>query len=171
MNAVAESAHTTPNLTLLFMGMVVVLVAGHLLLFLWLKRYSEQQVAAQEDATEALPPRDKSRVRKWKPLFDTARTELEKTIASMPDEIRVEADRVPWTLQKWSDEGILGLFSGYEGDRLSEGGNIQLFLGDIYLYCAADMDDYRDELRTTYLHELGHHLGWDEDDLELRGLG
>jgi predicted Zn-dependent protease with MMP-like domain len=25
-------------------------------------------------------------------------------------------------------------------------------------------------VRLTYLHELGHFLGWDESDLEIRGL-
>jgi len=25
-------------------------------------------------------------------------------------------------------------------------------------------------VRITYLHELGHYLGWDESDLEARGL-
>jgi len=29
---------------------------------------------------------------------------------------------------------------------------------------------YREEVRVTYLHELGHYLGWDEDDLTARGL-
>lgn len=27
------------------------------------------------------------------------------------------------------------------------------------------------KFRLTYLHELGHYLGWDEGDLERRGLG
>jgi predicted Zn-dependent protease with MMP-like domain len=29
---------------------------------------------------------------------------------------------------------------------------------------------FEDKVRITYLHELGHHLGLDEDDLEERGL-
>jgi predicted Zn-dependent protease with MMP-like domain len=29
---------------------------------------------------------------------------------------------------------------------------------------------FRDEVRLTYLHELGHYLGWDEDELAARGL-
>ena len=29
---------------------------------------------------------------------------------------------------------------------------------------------FRDEVHTTYLHELGHYLGLDEDDLTERGL-
>ena len=33
-----------------------------------------------------------------------------------------------------------------------------------------DVEIFRDECRLTYLHELGHYLGWDEDDLTARGL-
>ncbi|NCC93758.1 MAG: hypothetical protein EOM10_10815, partial [Opitutae bacterium] len=29
---------------------------------------------------------------------------------------------------------------------------------------------YRDEVRVTYYHELGHYLGLEEGDLEERGL-
>jgi predicted Zn-dependent protease with MMP-like domain len=38
-------------------------------------------------------------------------------------------------------------------------------------FCVEEGGDFTDEVRVTYLHELGHHLGWDEDDLEGRGLG
>ena len=38
-------------------------------------------------------------------------------------------------------------------------------------FCADEGEDFDDEVRLTYLHELGHHLGWDEGDLEARGLG
>ena len=34
----------------------------------------------------------------------------------------------------------------------------------------ADHDSLVEELRITLLHEIGHHLGWDEDDLAARGL-
>ena len=33
-----------------------------------------------------------------------------------------------------------------------------------------DRDELVEQLRITLLHEVGHHLGWDEDDLEARGL-
>jgi predicted Zn-dependent protease with MMP-like domain len=29
---------------------------------------------------------------------------------------------------------------------------------------------FREEVRTTFLHELGHYLGLDEDELTERGL-
>jgi len=37
--------------------------------------------------------------------------------------------------------------------------------------CAEEEEhDYRDEVGTTFLHELGHYLGWDEDEVAERGL-
>ena len=34
-----------------------------------------------------------------------------------------------------------------------------------------DPDTFREEVRITFLHELGHLLGLDEEDLDVRGLG
>ena len=38
------------------------------------------------------------------------------------------------------------------------------------IQAASDEVAYREEIRITYLHELGHYFGMDEDDLEARGL-
>ena len=32
------------------------------------------------------------------------------------------------------------------------------------------IEAFREETRLTYLHELGHYLGWGEDELAARGL-
>ena len=37
-------------------------------------------------------------------------------------------------------------------------------------FAEGDVEVFRDEVRLTYLHELGHYFGWDEDDLTARGL-
>jgi predicted Zn-dependent protease with MMP-like domain len=47
---------------------------------------------------------------------------------------------------------------------------ILLFLENIWDYAGGDTGLYRDEVRITYYHELGHYLGWDEDELSRRGL-
>lgn len=107
----------------------------------------------------------------WQEIEAAARKVIEETIASLPEPVRLEAEAVPCELLQWSDDGeSLGYFSGFEPDHLSESGVISLFLGEIFDYCRAHRLSFEDELRTTYLHELGHHLGWDEDDLEARGL-
>jgi predicted Zn-dependent protease with MMP-like domain len=69
----------------------------------------------------------------------------------------------------------LGLFVGEE---LAESGQtlapmpaqIILFLDNIWDQAEGAPDIYREEVRTTYLHELGHYLGLDEIDLDDRGL-
>ena len=35
---------------------------------------------------------------------------------------------------------------------------------------ASSREDLEEEIRITVLHEIGHHLGWDEDELAERGL-
>ncbi len=107
----------------------------------------------------------------WQDIEATARRVIRETIASLPDPVRQEAEAVPCELLQWSDDGeSLGYFSGFEPDHLSDIGVISLFLGEILDYCHQHHLPFENELRTTYLHELGHHLGWDEDDLEARGL-
>ena len=73
------------------------------------------------------------------------------------------------------DEDILGLFVGHEhGAELAESQplppQILLFLDNIWDQAEGDETAYRDEVRLTYLHELGHYLGWDEDEVARRGL-
>lgn len=70
---------------------------------------------------------------------------------------------------------ILGLFSGESyGTELSHDNpvppQIMLYLQNLWEFAEEDLEAFSDEVRTTYLHELGHYLGWDEDDLAARGL-
>ena len=48
---------------------------------------------------------------------------------------------------------------------------IILFLENIRDAAEGDEAVYREEVRATLLHELGHYLGLDETDLDERGLG
>ena len=70
---------------------------------------------------------------------------------------------------------ILGLFVGHE--HLGELATAQplppqilLFIDNIWDQAEGDETVFRDEVRLTYLHELGHYLGWDEDEIARRGL-
>jgi predicted Zn-dependent protease with MMP-like domain len=70
---------------------------------------------------------------------------------------------------------ILGMFSGDpHGTELSSDlplpPQILLYLDNLWDFAEENLDVFRDEVRTTYLHELGHYFGWDEDDLAARGL-
>lgn len=70
---------------------------------------------------------------------------------------------------------ILGLFTGDpHGTELSHDNpappQILLYVDNLWDFAEQDVNVFREEVRTTYLHELGHYLGWDEDDLAARGL-
>ncbi len=70
---------------------------------------------------------------------------------------------------------ILGLFSGDAyGTELSrdlpQPPQILLYLQNLWEFAEKDVSIFEEEVRTTYLHELGHYFGWDEDDVAARGL-
>lgn len=70
------------------------------------------------------------------------------------------------------------LFGLYEGTPLSErGGSYTMVVPDrIVIFrgplerAFADPDEIREEVRITVLHELAHHLGFDEDRIADLGL-
>ena len=103
----------------------------------------------------------------------------------LPPEVRSPALAVPVCYEPYPNQGILaegwepdilGLFVGHEhGGELREDPaplppQILLFLENLWDYAEGDEGIYRDEVRLTYLHELGHYLGWDEDEVARRGL-
>lgn len=103
----------------------------------------------------------------------------------LPAEVRAAAEGVPVCYESWPNEAILaegwepdilGLFVGHEhggelrSDEVPLPPQILLFLENIWDYAEGDEAIYRDEVRLTYLHELGHYLGWDEDEVAARGL-
>lgn len=102
----------------------------------------------------------------------------------LPPEVRQLAERVPVSFEPTPgpavlDEGwepdILGLFVGHPvHGELADGQplppQILLFLDNLWDYAEGDVEIYRDEVRLTYYHELGHYLGWDEEELTRRGL-
>ena len=111
----------------------------------------------------------------WEDLFERADKTIKSTIASLPPPIREHAEKVATLLEKWphdeSDPDMLGQFHGFEENHISETlGPIFIFIGPIYELCQAEDSPFEQEVRLTYLHELGHFLGLDEGDLEERGL-
>ncbi len=103
----------------------------------------------------------------------------------LPAEVRAAAAAVPVCYETVPNDAILaegwepdilGLFVGHEhgaelrSDETPLPPQILLFLDNIWDYAEGDMHIYRDEVRLTYLHELGHYLGWDEDEVAERGL-
>jgi len=110
--------------------------------------------------------------------------EVERAIGSLPEEVQREAQTVPVVFEMRPtddmlgpdiDENILGLFVG---EPLADRGatldplpaQILLFLENLWDFVEADKALFREEVRITYLHELGHYFGWDEDDLAQRDI-
>jgi len=102
-----------------------------------------------------------------------ARRVVAATLAELPRELQTEARGVPCLFQEWNedDPDLLGLYSDFAPGEVSEAnGPIILYLGAIEEYCAEEGGDFEEEVRLTFLHELGHHFGWGEGELEERGL-
>ncbi|MCE0522557.1 MAG: metallopeptidase family protein [Methylacidiphilales bacterium] len=111
---------------------------------------------------------------RWEMLKARAQNVLEQTLAELPPEVLAEAQKVPVLFEKRcpDDPEILGTYGHFEPGEISPAnGPIVLYLAAIDDFCAEEGEDFATEVRLTFLHELGHHFGWDEDDLEARGLG
>jgi predicted Zn-dependent protease with MMP-like domain len=115
-------------------------------------------------------------------LCDLATAEVEATLADLPAPLRERAAQLPVTFERVPNAGLqadgiapdtLGLFTGgemAEEDAVPMPAQIILFLENIWDFADGDDEIYCDEVQTTFMHELGHFLGLDEDDLYDRGL-
>ncbi|EIP98094.1 hypothetical protein OpiT1DRAFT_02544 [Opitutaceae bacterium TAV1] len=106
------------------------------------------------------------------------RRKLPADIARLAERVTVHFDALPdedMLREEGFEPDILGLFSGTAyNEELSQDQpmppQIFLYLENLWDFAEGDPQIFRDEVRLTYLHELGHYLGWDEDDLAARGL-
>jgi predicted Zn-dependent protease with MMP-like domain len=110
-------------------------------------------------------------------VVGAAQRQLPPLLRKAAAHVVVHYDRVPAqdVLTEGFPPDILGLFSGDpHGTELAHDlpapPQIQLYLDNLWDFAEADEEVFREEVRTTYLHELGHYFGWDEDDLAARGL-
>jgi predicted Zn-dependent protease with MMP-like domain len=119
---------------------------------------------------------------KIKKLEKLAVDEVETVLAALPAPLTGPARQVPVLFERLPDpelqkSGIeadtLGLFTGpelaHEGDEPMPP-QIILFLENLWDEAEGDELAFRNEVRITYLHELGHYLGLNEEDLFKRGL-
>lgn len=102
-------------------------------------------------------------------------------LASLPANLRDEAEQCVIELcldsscvEEQADTDLLGLFlgnaRGHPPQSLDELPRIQLFLDHLWDFAEGEVPMYRAEVRTTLLHELGHFLGLNEDEVEALGL-
>jgi len=120
----------------------------------------------------------------WEKLTRLAQDELDATLAALPAPLRKRASQLPVILEAVPNAGLvadgikpdtLGVFTGPSfGDEDNSASplppQIILFLTNLWEFAGEQEALFRHEIRTTYLHELGHYLGLEEDDLFERGL-
>jgi len=107
-----------------------------------------------------------------------ARQEVERVLSELPHDIRRVLDDVTIIVrssQGREERDLLGLFSGLTHvDGIpsdpEHAPTITLFTDNLLDYVNGSKDAYLQECRTTILHEIGHYLGWNEEEVESRGL-
>lgn len=116
-------------------------------------------------------------------LEKIAEAEITHLSAKLPPEVRAALEDLPVHLQARPEadvvedfgDDLLGLFSG---EAMQERGEtlipappqIHLYLSNIWKAAGYDPVIYREEVLITLLHELGHYLGWDEEDMKRYGI-
>jgi predicted Zn-dependent protease with MMP-like domain len=110
---------------------------------------------------------------------------VDEALALVPAEFRPYLTGVPVVIEDWAPDALLDelgvaeddtLYGLYSGRALTEGlresgelpSRITLYRGPLLEDCE-DEAELRDEIATTVIHELAHHLGIDEDRLEELG--
>ena len=119
----------------------------------------------------------------WNEWLTHAEREVASVINALPPALRKEAREVTVSYERKParaliadgiEEDTLGLFVG---SAFPESGHaapipqqIILYLENILEMGEGDLEFFREDVRETFLHELGHYLGLDEDGLIERGL-
>jgi predicted Zn-dependent protease with MMP-like domain len=104
--------------------------------------------------------------------------QVAETQGALPDPIRARAIEVPVFLKPAGSGKIgacLGVFEGYtllQGPptQPDEMPRITLFFDTLARTTNYQRTAFLHEVQVTYLHELGHYLGWDEQQIADVGL-
>ena len=118
---------------------------------------------------------------RFEQLVERALAELPERFAEFLDEVHVEIRPRPTLKQLKSvgldeDHLLLGLYDGLPLTRRSVEHSgvrppvIYIFKEDIELASGSERE-LIEHVRTTVLHEIGHHFGMSEDDLDELGYG
>jgi predicted Zn-dependent protease with MMP-like domain len=120
-----------------------------------------------------------------KHLENVATAVISQTLQRLPEPVRSAAANCMVELESKLDmalleeglsEDLLGLFEGYPRDQdhlassLADLPRIRLFLDNLWEQAGRDRVRFREEVRITLLHELGHYLGLNEDQVSQLGL-
>lgn len=117
-------------------------------------------------------------------LESVASAVVERTLRRLPEPIREAAEQcsVEVTLMQHClragedlEQDLLGLFEGRPhvdeaSEMIADIPRIRLFLDNLWDYAEHNRETFREEVRITLLHELGHFLGLDEAGVAALGL-
>jgi len=117
----------------------------------------------------------------WTRLLCVAEPVVARTLGALPPEVRARVREVAVFLEpvpgdedldNGAEEDMLGFFEGATAsdDFSPSPPRLRLWLENIWLFAGEDWSEFRNEVRITLLHEIGHFLGWDEEDVAERGL-
>lgn len=126
----------------------------------------------------------------WEDLLAEAEAVLQAVVEALPQRLQAVSREVAVTFEALAPEepptharaeleedpaSLMGLFLGEPRGSSGESWEprppqIVLYLEAIFIQAEVLGSSYADEVETTYLHELGHYLGLDEDALTRRGL-
>lgn len=114
-------------------------------------------------------------------IVEEALRDLPQQFADFLEEVPIEIRDRPTSkmlesLGLTEDELLLGLYTGTSVDRRSVQHDFEypnvIFIFQEDLEIASDSkEQLESEIRKTVLHEIGHHFGLDEDDLDRLGYG
>jgi predicted Zn-dependent protease with MMP-like domain len=106
---------------------------------------------------------------------------VQATLDSLPPEVGEPMERVSVFVEDAPtgddlEHGIgfdwLGIFEGasHSHPDALDPPRIRIWVESLWTFAGARVDDFREEVRITLLHEIGHYLGLDEEDVAERGL-
>lgn len=97
----------------------------------------------------------------------------------LPDEMMDGLENVSFTVEDVPEDGSLHLLGLYHGVALTERGNygygelpdrITLYRRPLLAF-SRDLDDLKEQIHVTLVHEIGHFYGLDDDALHELGWG
>lgn len=109
---------------------------------------------------------------------------VHRTLNSLPATLQSHARAIPVVYESCPTRAMaaenvapdsMGLFVGATYAEQQDGLNempseILLFIDNIRAESQSDPEEFRNQVRTTYLHELGHYLGLNEGEISDRDL-
>ncbi|MGA8659803.1 MAG: metallopeptidase family protein [Chthoniobacterales bacterium] len=109
---------------------------------------------------------------------DLAQGQIAEIQCALPESIRARAIEVPVFLSRAEHRksgACLGVFEGYSlldgpPTQPDEMPRITLFFDTLARAANYRKTVFLREVRITYLHELGHYFGWDEEQITNVGL-